>query len=48
VRNNNFVNVLYVGYPNNPNWGYRAVVILPSGSVQVWSPNRTGSWSQVN
>jgi len=42
------VNVLYIGYPNNPNWGYRAVVILPSGSVQVWSPNGTGSWNQLN
>ena len=48
VRNNNLVNVLYVGYPNNPNWGYRAVVIFPSGSVQVWSPNGSGSWNQVN
>ena len=48
VSGNNQVNVLYIGYPNNPNWGYRAVVILPSGSVQVWSPNRSGSWSQVN
>ena len=48
VSNNNLVNVLYVGYPNKPNWGYRAVVILPSGSVQVWSPNGSGSWSQVN
>jgi prepilin-type N-terminal cleavage/methylation domain-containing protein len=48
VSTNNLVNVLYIGYPNNPNWGYRAVVILPSGSVQVWSPNGGGSWSQVN
>lgn len=45
---NNLVNVLYVGYPNNPNWGYRAVVIMPSGSVQVWSPNGAGSWNQLN
>ena len=48
VAGNNQVNVLYIGYPNKPNWGYRAVVILPSGSVQVWSPNGNGSWSQVN
>jgi len=48
VTGNNQVNVLYVGYPNNPNWGYRAVVILPSGSVQVWSPNGSGTWSQLN
>jgi len=48
VAGNNLVNVLYIGYPNNPTWGYRAVVILPSGSVQVWTPNATGSWSQAN
>ncbi len=48
VAGNNQVNVLYIGFPNNPTWGYRAVVILPSGSVQVWSPDGTGSWYQLN
>jgi len=48
VSGNAQVNVLYIGYPNNPTLGYRAVVILPSGSVQVWTPNASGSWNQVN
>ena len=48
VTGNPLINVLYIGYPNNPTWGYRAVVILPSGSVQLWTPNANNSWTQVN
>lgn len=42
------VNVFYVGYPGNPSFGYRAVVVMPSGSVQVWRPDGSGSWNQTN
>ena len=42
------VNVFYVGYPGNPAYGYRAVVVMPSGSVHVWSPDSNGSWFQSN
>lgn len=42
------VNVFYVGYPGNPAFGYRAVVVMPSGSVQVWAPDGNGSWNQAN
>ena len=42
------VNVFYIGYPGNPAFGYRAVVVMPSGSVQVWSPDGNGSWIQTN
>jgi prepilin-type N-terminal cleavage/methylation domain-containing protein len=48
VTGNTTVRVLYVGYTNNPGYGYRAVVVMPSGSVQVWSPNGSGGWSQLN
>ena len=40
------VTVLYIGYTGNPAWGYRAVVVMPSGSVQVWSAASSGAWQQ--
>ena len=48
VSSSNSVNVFYVGYPGNPGFGYRAVVVMPSGSVQVWTPDGNGSWNQAN
>lgn len=38
--------VLYVGNTAIPAVGYRAVVLLPSGSIQVWSADSAGSWHQ--
>jgi type IV fimbrial biogenesis protein FimT len=43
--------VFYVGSTTMPENGYRAVIILPSGSVQVWSfPGGAGggTWHQVS
>lgn len=48
VSGNTAVNVFYIGYTGNTAFGYRAVVVLPSGSVQVWTPNGSGSWVQTN
>jgi Tfp pilus assembly protein FimT len=42
------VNVLYVGNTALPNLGYRAVVVLPSGSVQIWTTDPSGNWAQLN
>lgn len=42
------VDVLYVGSPALPSLGYRAVVLLPSGSIQIWTTDTTGRWRQVN
>lgn len=36
-------NVYWVG---NANYGFRAVVVLPSGSIEVWS-YATGAWQQL-
>jgi Tfp pilus assembly protein FimT len=44
----NAVNVLYVENPGRPADGYRAVVLLPSGSIQTWSGAPGGVWSRVN
>lgn len=38
------VTVYWVG---NANYGWRAVTVMPSGSVQVWS-YATGTWTQVS
>ncbi len=40
--------VLYIGGINNPDTSYRAIVLLPSGSTQVWSAPGGGPWHQVN
>jgi len=42
------VYVAYVAYANMPELGYRAVVLLPSGSIQIWSGDSTGSWHVVD
>jgi len=42
------VSVLYIGNLAFPNLGYRAVVLLPSGSVQIWSVEAGGNWHQLN
>ena len=40
--------VLYVGNVAIPGAGYRAVVLMPSGSIQVWSADAAGNWHQVS
>jgi type IV fimbrial biogenesis protein FimT len=40
--------VLYIGSVNDPDPGYRAVVLLPSGSTQIWTAPSGGSWQKVN
>jgi prepilin-type N-terminal cleavage/methylation domain-containing protein len=42
------VYALYFGNPNDPKAGYRAVVTLPSGAVQVWSAAAGGPWQRVS
>jgi len=40
--------VLYIGSINDPDPGYRAVILLPSGSTQIWSAPSAGPWQQVS
>jgi prepilin-type N-terminal cleavage/methylation domain-containing protein len=42
------INVLYIGNAALPNLGYRAIVLLPSGSVQIWTTDASGNWQQLN
>lgn len=39
--------VLYIGRVTNPEFGYRAVILLPSGTTQIWSAPGAGPWQQL-
>jgi type II secretory pathway pseudopilin PulG len=39
--------VLYVGSATNPEYGYRAVILLPSGAVQIWTAPTAGPWQRI-
>jgi type IV fimbrial biogenesis protein FimT len=40
--------VFYVGSLTDPEFGYRAVILLPSGSTQIWTAPSAGPWQQVS
>lgn len=42
------VYVLYIGEANQPEYGFRAVTVGPSGSTQVWSAPAGAAWQRVN
>jgi type IV fimbrial biogenesis protein FimT len=39
--------VFYLGSLIDPEFGYRAVILLPSGSTQIWTAPIGGPWQQV-
>lgn len=41
------VYVMYVANTAMPSVGYRAVVLLPSGSIQIWTADQSGTWRQL-
>jgi type II secretory pathway pseudopilin PulG len=41
------VYIFYVGNSTDPDSGYRAVVLLPSGSTQIWTAPTGGPWRQI-
>jgi type II secretory pathway pseudopilin PulG len=40
--------VLYLGSASNPEFGYRAVILLPAGATQVWSAPQGGTWVRIS
>jgi prepilin-type N-terminal cleavage/methylation domain-containing protein len=42
------ITALYLGNPNDPSSGYRAVITLPSGAVQVWTSSSAGNWQRIS
>ena len=41
------VNMFYLASTDSPDAGYRAVLLLPAGSIQLWTGNGTGQWQQL-
>jgi type II secretory pathway pseudopilin PulG len=39
--------VFYVGSATNPEFGFRAVILLPSGATQIWTAPNGGTWQRV-
>ncbi len=46
VKTNN-VNVFYLASPAAPEIGYRAVLLMPAGSIQIWTGDANGKWAQL-
>jgi Tfp pilus assembly protein FimT len=44
---NENINVFYLASGIAPEAGYRAVLLMPAGSIQVWTGDVTGNWQQV-
>ncbi len=40
--------IFYLGSAADPQYGYRAVVLLPTGSTQVWTAQAGGTWQQIS
>ncbi len=40
--------VFYIGNATDPEFGYRAVILLPSGSTQIWTAPQGGPWQQIS
>ncbi|MGB2900579.1 MAG: GspH/FimT family pseudopilin [Candidatus Acidiferrum sp.] len=39
--------VFYMGSATDPQFGYRAVVLLPAGSTQIWTAPAGGTWQRI-
>ncbi len=40
--------VFYVGSATHPEYGFRAVILLPSGNTQIWAASPGGTWRQIS
>ena len=41
------ISVFYLASTTAPEAGYRAVFLLPAGSIQVWTSDSAGNWEQL-
>jgi type IV fimbrial biogenesis protein FimT len=44
----NTVYAFYIGSTTDPEFGYRAVILVPSGNIQIWTAPAGGPWQQVS
>jgi len=47
VNNPQNVNMLYLASTNAPEAGYRAVLLMPAGSIELWTGDANGNWQQL-
>jgi Tfp pilus assembly protein FimT len=40
--------VIVIGYPNSPQYGYRAITITAMGEIRVWTASSGGAWSPAS
>jgi Tfp pilus assembly protein FimT len=40
------VNVFYLSSTLAPDAGYRGVLLMPAGSIQIWTADQSGNWQQ--
>jgi prepilin-type N-terminal cleavage/methylation domain-containing protein len=48
VLDGQIIYALYLGNANDPSSGYRAIITMPSGAVQVWTASSAGNWQRVS
>ena len=41
------VNIFYLANATAPEVGFRAVLLMPTGSLQIWSADTSGNWAAV-
>ena len=41
------VDIFYLRSATAPDAGYRAVLLMPAGSIQIWTADATGYWQQL-
>lgn len=41
------INAFYLASPVAPEAGFRAVLLMPAGSIQIWIGDVTGNWAQL-
>jgi Tfp pilus assembly protein FimT len=41
------VTVFYLNAPGSPDSGFRAVLLMPAGSIQIWTGDSGGHWQQL-
>jgi len=41
------VTVFYLNAPGSPESGFRAVLLMPAGSIQIWTGDSSGNWQQM-
>lgn len=43
----NCVNVFFLASAAGQDAGYRAVMLMPAGSIQIWTGDSTGNWQEL-